>query len=100
MIRQSAITLGFAAGLMMAAWNTAAADVALQGSFTATKVCPALQSIRKSTNPGSVELVVGHAYDVLAQNAEVATHYRIRIEGAEPPERWVGIDCGLYRNAA
>jgi ribonuclease T2 len=100
MIRQSAFTLGFAAALMTAAWNKAAADVALQGSFTAAKVCPALQSIRKATNPGNVELVVGRAYDVLAQNAQVPTHYRIRIQGAEPPERWVSIDCGAYQNAA
>lgn len=100
MIRQSAFTLGVAAVLMTAAWDTAVAEVALQGSFTATKLCPALQSIRKATNPGSVELVVGRAYEVLAQNAQVPTHYRIRIEGAEPAERWVGIDCGTCQSAA
>ena len=95
-VRQSLLALGIVAGLA----NPAAADVAMKGSFTATKVCPALQSIRKATNPGSVMLVVGRVYDVLAQNAEVATHYRIHIEAVEPPERWVNVDCGTYQNAA
>ena len=96
MIQQSIFAFGAVAAMAAAGCNQAAADVALKGSFTATKVCPALQSIKKATNPGTVEVVVGHAYDVLAQNARTATHYRIRVEGAAPPERWVGIDCGTF----
>src|SRR6202008_1275559 len=38
----------------------------------------------------------GRSYDALAQNAQTATHYRIRIEGAAPPERWVATDCGTF----
>ena len=38
----------------------------------------------------------GHSYRLLAKNAPQPSHYRIRIEGAEPSERWVGVDCGNY----
>jgi len=94
------LALGVVVGLGAASWSPAFADVASTGSLTATRTCPAFQSIRKSTNPGNVELVVGHSYDVLSQNARVPTHYRIRVEGAEPPERWVSIDCGAFKEAA
>lgn len=95
MVRQS--ILAFAVVAMAAAGcNQAGAAVALKGSFTATKVCPALQSIKKATNPGNVEVVVGRAYDALAQNADTATYYRIRIDGAPLPERWVASDCGTF----
>src|SRR4051794_26301411 len=96
MIRQSTLAFGVVVVLAAAGCNHAAAEVALKGSFTASKVCPALQSIKKATNPGSVEVVIGRAYDALAQNAQTATHYRIRIDGAAPPERWVASDCGTF----
>jgi ribonuclease T2 len=88
-----------ALAFVLAAWalDSAAAEVRLRGSFTATKACPAFQSIKKETNPGSIEVAAGKVYDVLAKNAETATHYRIRVDGATPPERWVAIDCGTLQ---
>ena len=62
----------------------------------ATKDCPAFQSFRKATNPGGVRTEAGHSYPLLAKNAPHATHYRVRIEGAAPPERWVSVTCGNY----
>src|SRR6266536_5805604 len=97
MIRQSLFVFGVAVGVVAIVSFPATAEVALKGSLTATKDCPALQSIKKATNPGDIKLVVGQVYDVIAQNAETATHYRVRVGDAAPPERWVGIDCGTYQ---
>jgi ribonuclease T2 len=72
------------------------ADAAMSGSFLATKDCPAFQSFRKATNPGDIKIVPGHSYPLLAKNAPEASHYRVRIEGAQPAERWVSVDCGSY----
>jgi ribonuclease T2 len=68
----------------------------MSGSFLATKDCPAFQSFRKATNPGGIKIVPGHSYPLLAKNAPEASHYRVRIEGAQPAERWVSVDCGSY----
>ena len=85
-----------AAGLI-ASTNLSLADISLNGSFLATKECPAFQSFRKETNPGGVKIESGHSYPLLAKNASNATHYRVRIESASPPERWVSADCGTTR---
>ena len=90
--------LAVAAGWVGLSACGALADAAASGSFVATKDCPAFQSFRKGTNPGSVKIETGHSYPLLAKNASNPTHYRIRIDGASPPERWVGVDCGSYRN--
>ena len=82
----------------LAASTGALADVAMSGSFLATKDCPAFQSFRKATNPGGIKIVAGHSYPLLAKNAPEASHYRLRIEGAEPTERWVSVDCGSYND--
>lgn len=79
----------FAAGAL-----PAAAEMPADGTFTATKACPALQSIRKETNPGAVLTEPGTAYAIIAQNRKKPTHYRIDVPGAEPPERWVEAGCG------
>ena len=84
------------AGWLLASAYGASADVAMSGSFVATKDCPAFQSFRKATNPGGIKIVAGHSYRLLAKNAPQPSHYRIRIEGAEPAERWVSVDCGNY----
>jgi ribonuclease T2 len=90
-------TLALALGLIAASVHGSLADVAVSGSFLATKNCPAFQSFRKATNPGEVKIEAGHSYPLLAKNAANATHYRIRIDGAAPPERWVSVSCGNYR---
>ena len=90
-------SLAFVAGWIVASAHVSLADVAVRGSFLATKDCPAFQSFRKATNPGGVRTEAGHSYPLLAKNAPHATHYRVRIEGAAPPERWVSVTCGNYR---
>src|SRR6185295_6736427 len=88
--------LAFVAG-WMALSHGSLADVAMSGSFLANADCPAFQSFRKDTNPGGVKIEVGHSYPLIAKNAANATHYRIRIEGAAPPERWVSLSCGSVK---
>jgi ribonuclease T2 len=83
-----------AAGWVAASAHGALADVAMSGSFFATEDCPAFQSFRQETNPGGVKIEAGHSYPLLAKNAPNETHYRVRVEGAAPPERWVSADCG------
>lgn len=70
------------------------ADEPLDGQFLASRSCEALVSIRKETNPGRVITGPGSTYKLLARNRKQATHYRIEIPGAAPPERWVAADCG------
>ena len=84
-----------ALGLIAASTHYSLADIPLKGSFLATKECPAFQSFRKGTDPGGVKIESGLSYPLLAKNAPNATHYRIQIESASPPERWVSADCGI-----
>ncbi|WP_307424620.1 ribonuclease T2 family protein [Labrys monachus] len=72
----------------------------MQGLFKAHQACPALQSIRKQTNPGDVKLQPERSYKLLAKNKPDASYYRVEVEGASPPERWVPVDCGETANAS
>lgn len=65
------------------------------GTFTATAACPALQSIRNGTNPGAVMTRPGASYRITeVNNLGNPTHYRVKIPGASPADRWVEIACG------
>jgi len=70
------------------------ADVPLTGFFIAREACPALQSIRKETNPGAVRTEPSRSYRLVAKNKPAASHYMIEIGGAEPTRRGVDVTCG------
>lgn len=72
----------------------AQASVAVDAQFEASYACAALQSIRRRTNPGNIHLIPGQVYTVTAKNKEDATHYYLKIEEAQPQQRWVDISCG------
>jgi ribonuclease T2 len=74
--------------------SLAQGETRLNGELIAEQACPALQSIRKNTNPGEVILQPGMAYQVFAGNRPEPTHYRLRVPGANPVERWVAVSCG------
>ena len=76
--------------------SKAAADVPLKGFFIAHEACPALQSIKKETNPGDVRTEPGKSYPIIAKNKSAASHYLIEVEGADPSRRWVAIRCGEH----
>lgn len=87
------------AGLLLMA-GSATAEVKLDGQFTASKGCPALQSIKKGTNPGNVMVAAGQTYTVFAKNNEPASHYFVEVPGAQPSRRWVAVDCGTVNGEA
>jgi len=78
---------------------TAQAQVKMSGEFTASRACPALQSIKNGTNPGDISIEPGQAYHLLGKNKDDATHYWIEVPGATPFQRWVEIGCGTTDGA-
>lgn len=66
----------------------------LDGALVAERDCPATVAIKRPDNPGGVRLVSGQRYRVIGRNKEDATHFQLRIEGAQPMDRWVAVDCG------
>ncbi len=90
----SPLRLAFAGLALLAGCGSARADEPMDGTFRAIRSCEALLSIRKNTNPGHVITGPGITYKLLARNQTQATHYRIEIPDADPPERWVATDCG------
>lgn len=83
------------AGLsLLVAAGVARGDEPVEGIFATFRACPALVSIRKETNPGNVITGPGLSYRLIAKNQKKATHYRIEIPSADPPERWVAAECG------
>ena len=77
----------------------ALAQVKMDGSFVASKACPAVLSIKKGTNPGDVSVEAGKSYVLLGKNKDQATHYWVNVPGANPAQRWVGLDCGSVDGA-
>ncbi len=61
----------------------------MKGYYIAQEECPALESIRKGTNPGNVMLKKGMSYPLLAKNKPNPTYYMVKVEGAKPDQRWV-----------
>ena len=77
-----------------------AAYVELSGVFVAERRCPAMDSIRRATNPGAVETVPGQRYPVRGLNKEGGDFVQVDIPGAAPAARWVDRACGeLLRGA-
>ncbi len=74
--------------------NSAQASIKINNQFEATSSCPALQSIRRRTNPGNITIVPGTAYQATEKNKPDATYYRLEIDGANPSLRWVAVNCG------
>ena len=85
---------GAALACAFALARPAAAQVALDGAFTAQKACPANKKLT-SDNPGGVMTVIGERYRLVGKNRQDATHYLIVVPGAAVTERrWVDIACG------
>ena len=76
-------------------WSRPAyALIALNDQFVAGEACEAVQSIKSKTNPGNIRLTPQETYPVIGKNRDNASHYLLRIERAEPSERWVSVQCG------
>lgn len=71
------------------------ASMVVSGTLTATHACEAYVSKNKHTNPDNTQLEINQTYAVFEINrANNPGWYRIRVQGANPPERWVAKDCG------
>lgn len=91
------LVLGF--GVLLGFSLPALAQVKMSGKFTASEACPALQSIKKRSNPGDVSVKAGSNYQLLGKNKDQATHYWIEVPGAKPSQRWVAVTCGTTDQA-
>lgn len=73
------------------AWSSTPAS----GNFTASQTCEAYVSKNKRTNPGHTKLQLDKVYSVIEVNkANNPSWFRLRVERANPAERWVSKDCG------
>ncbi|MEO8756744.1 MAG: ribonuclease [Devosia sp.] len=86
--------LAFVVLAFLALVGPALAETKLSGSFVAKQACPALQSIKKQTNPGNVTLEVGKAYKLVGGNKVEPTYYWVVVPTAQPDFRWVPVSCG------
>jgi ribonuclease T2 len=73
----------------------ARASVPLNGTLHAERDCEAFVSKKKKSNPDKVRLEPGDAYVILEVNRpNQPDWFRVRVEDANPPERWVEASCG------
>ncbi|QRN96378.1 hypothetical protein JRI60_46465 [Archangium violaceum] len=74
-----------------AAW----ASVPTSGTLHAERDCEAFVSKKKKSNPDKAHLEPGDAYVILEVNRPNQPDWiRVRVEDANPPERWVEANCG------
>lgn len=87
--------LALAAALLSA--SAAVAGPALDGTFVATRSCPAFQSIKARSNPGNIATEPRREYAVREINEAGGEFYRMIIPGAPSVElRWVSAACGRH----
>lgn len=71
------------------------ASTVATGTITATHECEAYVSKNKRTNPDNTQLDINQTYTVFEVNrATNPGWYRIRVQDANPTERWVAKHCG------
>ncbi len=92
--------LSLAAVISLSLLTPAFAQVKMDGQFEAGKKCPAVQSIKKGTNPGDASVEAGKSYHVIGKNKDQASHYWVEVPGANPAQRWVAVECGTVDGAA
>jgi ribonuclease T2 len=81
--------------LCLTLWSRPAyALITLNDQFVAGQACEALESIRRGTNSGDIRLTPQETYPVIGKNRDNASHYLLKVEEAEPPNRWVSVQCG------
>jgi len=80
---------------LIAGFNVVQASSSMSGSFVASQACAAYVSKNKHSNPDHASLVVDHHYRLFEANKKHHPDwYRIKLETASPPLRWVKASCG------
>ncbi|HVW90996.1 MAG TPA: ribonuclease T2 [Devosia sp.] len=82
-----------ALALLLGGTLPAGAQVAMTGTFTAAKACPATTRIHNAKDDGTA-VAAGQQYALAGANRTPPTHYLVVIPGASPDKRWVAIGCG------
>lgn len=80
--------------LLLCLWPLSVPAEPFPGNLIAERDCPAGLSTKHPQNPGNVRLTPGETYPVVARNQPRPTHYQLRMESAEPKDRWVEVNCG------
>ncbi len=71
------------------------ASVPVNGTLKADKDCEAFVSKKTKSNPDKARLEPGDAYPIIEMNRpDQPDWYRVRVEDASPPQRWVMASCG------
>ena len=68
------------------------------GEFLAKEACPAVQSIKKGSNPGRIKLRVNNTYAVTGRNAPHGSYVQVKVPDARPELRWVKVSCGVLNS--
>lgn len=66
----------------------------LEGTFKATKVCPAYKSFTKSHNPGDMKIQPGRRYQIIEENKVNGPWVLVLVPEDANPRRWVARECG------
>jgi len=78
--------------------HSAQASTSASGTITAKQTCEAYVSKNKRTNPDHTTLVVSKKYSIFEANkSSNPDWFRVRIDTANPPERWVAGYCGTVK---
>jgi hypothetical protein len=66
-----------------------------KAEFTASEACEAYRSTKRLDNPGGARLEAGKSYPLLKSNRPTRPEwYLLRLDSANPPDRWVKAECG------
>lgn len=69
--------------------------IKLEGTFTATKSCPAYKSFKRGHNPEDIHSVPGRTYEVVEENKYEGPWALIIIPELGNSRRWVAKECGI-----
>lgn len=93
------IIASLAVSIWFCSLATEASALQATGEFAAKKACNAYQSRTKQTNPDKTKLEPGKKYTIVeVDKAGSPVWYRIKVDKANPQERWVSFECGTPEN--
>ncbi len=69
--------------------------IKVEGTFNATKSCPAYKSFRHGHNPGDIQSMPGRTYEVVEENKAKGPWVLVMIPEISHSRRWVAKECGI-----
>ncbi len=74
---------------------TVNASILVNGTFEATKSCPAYLSKNRKSNPDNLMVEPNQKYQLKEINKTKPDWLRIQFSDHQPNLRWVSVDCGV-----